>query len=642
MEHTTVNRRYRVDRRIGEGGMAEVYLGHDLLLNRAVAIKVLRSQYASDPLFRARFEREAQAAAGFTHPNIIDIYDVGEEGRTPYIVMEYVRGDTLKTIIEEEGPFDADDVASLLEQVGAALDYAHDRGLVHRDIKPQNILVDSQGLAKVVDFGIAKGLADNHLTEVGTGLGTVHYISPEQASGLMATPASDIYALAVVAFEMLTKTLPFDADSTVGVAMRHVHDPPPAPSSIVPSVPASVDALVLRGLAKDPTTRYASAGAFATAMTNWRTIPETSSPSPASAARRTAPVGVAPPHRPQEGAQPLPAGGPPGHQGTSSSVKRSVPTPSPQPVRRQDDVGFVTWLVGAGAVVVLIAIVWFGFRLSPGLADLAEDDRTTATPSQEEPTLPPPPTPTANVRSVPPTRALEDQPPVVGVVAAPNLIGRTYEEAVDGATSVGLRVKEGDQVFNEEVPAGNVAEQDPPAGTEVEQGIEVVIKLSRGSGIVDLTALGLVGQDAAAARATLQEAGLSVTEEPVASPNIPAGQVSGFQPAGSAMVGETVTLLISQGDAVRVPEETIGKPRAVVAGQLEGLGLSVTNQVPADEAALERVAGSAGVGIENDDVVGISDEDGADMLGQWLPRGATVTLIYYEAGTADAGDNRRG
>lgn len=642
MEHTTVNRRYRVDRRIGEGGMAEVYLGHDLLLNRAVAIKVLRSQYASDPMFRARFEREAQAAAGFTHPNIIDIYDVGEESGTPYIVMEYVRGETLKTIIEEEGPFDADDVASLLEQVGAALDYAHDRGLVHRDIKPHNILVDKQGLAKVVDFGIAKGLADNHLTEIGTGLGTVHYISPEQASGLMATPSSDIYALAVVAFEMLTKTLPFDADSAVGVAMRHIHDSPPAPSSFVPSVPASVDALVLRGLAKDPTARFASAGAFAEAMTNWRAGSETSPAAPHAADSRTAVI-HAPPRQAPAGAQPVPVGAPRNQQTSSPVTDGSGPTPPLHGAGRRDDVGCVTWLVGAMAVVVLIALVWLGFQFSPGHADLATDDAPATVTSQAEATAPPLPTPTPAEPSDPPTPTIvaTEPPPAAGIIAAPNLIGRPYEEAIDEATSAGLQVTEGDQVFDEEVPAGNVAEQDPPAGTDVEQGTEVVIKLSRGSGIVDLSALNLVRQDAAAARATLQDAGLSVTQESVASTDIPAGQVSGFQPAGSAMVGETVTLLVSQGDAVLVPEEVVGQPRAVVAGQLEGLGLRVAEEVPADEAALEGVTGSAGVGIEQGDVVGIADEDGANVLGQWLPRGSAVRLVYYEAGTTGA-ENIRG
>src|SRR5215217_7019630 len=199
--------RYRVGRRLGEGGMAIVYLGHDLLLGRDVAIKSPRPQFSADPGFRARFEREARAAASLSHPNIIDVYDVAE----------------------------------VLEQIGGALDYAHARGYVHRDIKPGNILIDEHGRARLVDFGIAKGLADGDLTEAGASLGTVGYLSPEQAAGLMATPASDVYSVGVVAFEMLTGELPFAAETPVGVAMRHINDPAPPPSQIVPGLPPTVD-----------------------------------------------------------------------------------------------------------------------------------------------------------------------------------------------------------------------------------------------------------------------------------------------------------------------------------------------------------------------------------------------------------------
>jgi serine/threonine-protein kinase len=206
-----INGRYRVGRRLGQGGMALVYAGHDLLLGRDVAIKTLRPEFASDPAFRARFEREARAAAALSHPNIIDIFDVGEEGGQPFIVMELVRGKSLREIIAAEAPFHPTDVAELLEQVGSALDYAHARGYVHRDIKPGNILVDEHGRARVVDFGIAKGLADADLTETGGGFGTVGFISPEQAEGLMATPASYFYSGGVVAYLLLTGSLLFPA-----------------------------------------------------------------------------------------------------------------------------------------------------------------------------------------------------------------------------------------------------------------------------------------------------------------------------------------------------------------------------------------------------------------------------------------------
>src|SRR5688500_12324987 len=250
--------------------MATVYLGHDLLLGRDVAIKSPRPQFSADPGFRARFEREARAAAALSHPNIIDVYDVGEDDGTPFIVMELVRGQSLKAIIAADAPFHPDDVAELLEQIGGALDYAHARGYVHRDIKPGNILVDEHGRARLVDFGIAKGLADGDLTEAGASLGTVGYLSPEQAAGLMATPASDVYSAGVVAFEMLTGELPFAAETPVGVAMRHVHDPAPRPSQVVPALPPQVDPIILRALAKDPTKRWGSAGAFARALRGWR------------------------------------------------------------------------------------------------------------------------------------------------------------------------------------------------------------------------------------------------------------------------------------------------------------------------------------------------------------------------------------
>src|SRR3954463_11725046 len=265
-----VRGRYRVGRRLGEGGMAVVYLGHDLLLGRDVAIKTPRPQFSADPGFRARFEREARAAASLSHPNIIDVYDVGEDEGTPFIIMELVRGQSLKEIIAADAPFHPDDVAELLEQIGGALDYAHVRGYVHRDIKPGNILVDTHGRARLVDFGIAKGLGDGDLTAAGEGLGTVGYLSPEQAAGLMATPASDVYSAGVVAFEMLTGELPFAAETPVGVAMRHVHDPAPRPSQVVPGLPTQVDPIILRALAKDPTKRWGSAGAFARALRGWR------------------------------------------------------------------------------------------------------------------------------------------------------------------------------------------------------------------------------------------------------------------------------------------------------------------------------------------------------------------------------------
>ncbi|MGI8477050.1 MAG: protein kinase domain-containing protein, partial [Thermomicrobiales bacterium] len=250
MDQTTVGRRYRIERKIGEGGTAEVYLAFDSVLNREVALKWLRPQFAADRGFRSRFEREAQAAARMNHPNIIAIFDVGEDRGLPFIVMEYIPGQTLDAIIADEAPLHPDDVAILMDQVGAALDFAHAQGIVHRDIKPQNILVDPTGLVKVVDFGIAKGLSDSALTQSGTSIGTAQYVSPEQASGLMATPESDIYSLAVVAYEMVTGVLPFTGETVVGIATQHITNPPPDPSDVNRELPHEVADIILRGLDK--------------------------------------------------------------------------------------------------------------------------------------------------------------------------------------------------------------------------------------------------------------------------------------------------------------------------------------------------------------------------------------------------------
>ncbi|MEX2425932.1 MAG: protein kinase, partial [Thermomicrobiaceae bacterium] len=266
MQTRTLNDRYRLDELVGEGGMAVVYRGYDLVLNRDVAVKLLRDQYGSDENFLARFDREAQSAARLSHPNVVNVYDVGEDSDVRYIVMEHIEGPNLKELIRRQGPFTVDGAAFVIRQIADGLDYAHQRGLVHRDIKPQNILVDNNGNVKVVDFGIAKGMSDSSLTEAGTGMGTVHYVSPEQARGEPATPSSDVYSTGVVLYEMLTKTIPFDADSPVGVAMQHVSATPPPPTGLNSQLPPEIDDFVGIALAKDPADRFGSAGELASAL----------------------------------------------------------------------------------------------------------------------------------------------------------------------------------------------------------------------------------------------------------------------------------------------------------------------------------------------------------------------------------------
>lgn len=255
-----VDNRYRIQRPLGSGGMADVYLAHDDILDRDVALKVMSGRYASDDEFVERFKREAQSAAALSHPNIVSIFDRGEsEDGTYYIAMEYLPGGTLKDRILKRGALPARTAAAVAIQIAEALQAAHRRGVIHRDIKPHNILITEGGDIKVTDFGIARAASSSTMTKTGSILGTAHYISPEQAMGEPVGPASDLYSLGVVLYEMLTGRLPYDADTPLGIAMKHVNGHLRPPKAVDPSIPDGINAVTMRLLAKNPEDRYASA-----------------------------------------------------------------------------------------------------------------------------------------------------------------------------------------------------------------------------------------------------------------------------------------------------------------------------------------------------------------------------------------------
>ena len=251
-------RRYRVTEKIGAGGMAEVYKAVDEVLGRTVAVKVLHPRYASDPSYAARFRQEAQAAANISSPNIVNMYDWGQDGDTYYIVMEYVRGRDLKDIIVDNGPLESRKVADIGAQVASALSAAHGYDVIHRDIKPQNIMVQPDGSVKVMDFGIARA-GGTTMTQTGSVLGTAHYVSPEQAQGGPLTSASDLYSLGVVLYEAATGRPPFDAETPVAVALKQVNDTPAPPRAVNPAVSPDLEKIILKAMAKRPADRYATA-----------------------------------------------------------------------------------------------------------------------------------------------------------------------------------------------------------------------------------------------------------------------------------------------------------------------------------------------------------------------------------------------
>ena len=251
-----INDRYQIIRTIGEGGMANVYLAHDLILDRDVAVKILRGDLADDEKFVRRFQREAIAASSLSHPNIVEMYDVGEDDGKYYIVMEYVDGKTLKNLIKKRGALTLPEVIDIMLQLTSAIACAHDSNIIHRDIKPQNVLIKEDGIVKITDFGIAMALNSNELTQTNSVMGSVHYLPPEQANGRGATVKSDIYSLGIVMFELLTGQLPFKGDNAVEIAIKQMKNQIPSVCSINSQIPQSIENIILKACAKNPKNRY--------------------------------------------------------------------------------------------------------------------------------------------------------------------------------------------------------------------------------------------------------------------------------------------------------------------------------------------------------------------------------------------------
>ncbi|MDQ6682865.1 MAG: protein kinase, partial [Chloroflexota bacterium] len=287
-----VGGRYRIIAPLGEGGMATIWRALDEQLDREVAVKLLRPQYGSDAGFAARFRQEARSAGSLSHPNIVSVFDYGTDPTddNQYIVMELVEGDNLSTVLQERGSLSTEDSVRVAIAIASALEAAHRRGIVHRDVKPGNILITDEGDVKVTDFGIARAVSEASMTVTGTTLGSVHYFSPEQARGDEVTGTSDVYSLGIVLYEMLTGRRPFEGDSAAGVALRRLNEDPPPPSTYKP-VPAGLSAIIMRALQRDPARRFPDAGSLAEALRVWRRNPD--QPVPLGAAGAAGVTGAA-------------------------------------------------------------------------------------------------------------------------------------------------------------------------------------------------------------------------------------------------------------------------------------------------------------------------------------------------------------
>jgi eukaryotic-like serine/threonine-protein kinase len=432
---TVLDDRYDVVRPLGSGGMGEVYLARDRVLGRDVALKVLRRQYAGDEEFAERFKREAMSAASLSHPNIIQVYDRGEtEEGSSYIAMEYVPGGTLKEKISREGPIEVAEAAGIGAQVAEALGAAHDRGMVHRDIKPQNVLLTARGGAKVADFGIARAGSSATISRTGSVMGTAGYMSPEQALGKPATPKSDLYSLGVVLYEALTGELPYTADNPIAVSMKHVNEPLRPPVQLNPLIPKGMNAIVTKLLAKDPEDRYADADELANDL-----------------------------GRVNRGLEPAAAGvGRKQGQGTRPAVlispdvtrKLQRPRPGPVPYRRRRR---LPW------ALIMLAVILFTLGALGSVRAILGQDAMSGWFDVFQ----------ADQRS-------PGQPAGPVQVNVPEVDGLTRSVAVKRLTGEGLDVGQVSSFPSDSVAAGRVIEPGIAAGTPVEPGTDVNLTISSG------------------------------------------------------------------------------------------------------------------------------------------------------------------
>jgi serine/threonine-protein kinase len=564
--------------------MAEVYLAHDQLLDRKVALKVLFPEYARDPAFVQRFRREAQSAANLNHPNIVAVFDWGEDAGTYFIVMEYVEGRSLRDAIHAEGPLYPNLAADLASDIAGALGFAHRNGVVHRDVKPGNILLTPQGQVKVTDFGIARaGGASEGLTQTGSVMGTATYFSPEQAQGLPVDARSDVYSLGVVLYEMVCAVPPFSGDSPIAVAYKHVREEPPRPTVVNPDVPRELEEIILTSLAKTPEERYPSADDLRADLARFRRGEQPSAvPSmvvPAVPVSGTEPTTVTPRavDRTRVGTAVAPAVPPPAQK------KRSA------------------WPFVLALVALLAVLAGLGYLLADQLqgdgggGDVTVDDYRGLTLDKatlliERAGLEA--TPSFEINDRVPENEVFKQDPDPGTkvdrgeevkltvsqgrgkVTVPDVSGKSTSDAEAILEDAGFEVDQR-QEASDSVEKGKVTRTEPPANTSVERGSEVVIFESTGTQQVKVP--DVTGQDAVSAASELGAAGFKVERVTEPSDSVEADTVIRTDPAGGteAPKGSTVRLVVSSGkDEVTVPN-VVGDSQSEATSKLQAAGFNV-------------------------------------------------------------------
>jgi beta-lactam-binding protein with PASTA domain/predicted Ser/Thr protein kinase len=523
--------RYEIGGVLGRGGMAEVHRGRDLRLGREVAVKVLRSDLARDPSFQVRFRREAQAAASLNHPAIVAVYDTGEDrtttGATPYIVMEYVEGETLRDVIRREGHLEPERAMSLAADICGALDFSHRNGIVHRDVKPGNVMITPQGTVKVMDFGIARAVSDSAATMTSTAavIGTAQYLSPEQARGEGVDARSDVYSMGCLLYELVTGAPPFSGDSPVAVAYQHVREDPRLPSSINPEVPAELDAILLKAMSKNPANRYQSAADMRNDLLRALAGQQVEATPVMGDAEKTTILAAAPA----------------GYGGYGRDDRWDDAEEDARRRRRRTI-----------AIVSVLAVLLLGGAIAAAIALSGGNS----------------PAPTAAQVQVPP------------------LTGQTEAAGRSAITSAGLAVGDVTNAASTTVAQGLIVSSDPASGASVKKGSTVALVVSSGPDTVAVP--NVVGLTEDRARSTLEGAGFTSVNSRQTDSLEDEGTVVAVDPGEGKQAARnaTITLQTSTG-RIKVPDVT-GKTEADARKALTDAGFSAgqiqTAQVDAGTA----------------------------------------------------------
>jgi beta-lactam-binding protein with PASTA domain len=594
---TIVDGRYKIVSRLGAGGMADVYLAEDQQLGRKVALKLLHGRFAEDPGFVERFRREAQAAAGLQHPNVVSVYDRGDYDDTYYIAMEYLPGRSLKQLIRQEAPLDPVRAIDITIQILKAARFAHRRGVIHRDLKPHNVIVDDSDHAKVTDFGIARAGASD-MTETGSIMGTAQYLSPEQAQGHAVSAGSDLYSVGVVLYELLTGRVPFDAEAAVTIALKHVSEQPARPTAINPAIPPELEQIVMWALNKNASDRPADADQFiaalehakASLLSGSRGEHTVSMPALAGVAGGAAVLPppadasppAAPPILPSAG---LPEGMGDGNGGYPSEEYEPLPPPEH---RRWPWIVLILVLLLGGAAVATYFLTRPQKKIVPAVAGLSLNAARTILQNDGFSVGAP-----ITVTSTRPSGIVIGENPQGGSkvdegsnialtvssgpgnVSVPAVGGQTLAQAKKALTKAGLKVGQVIPQTSTQVPDGRVIDTQPAAGSNPMVGTPVTIFVSSGKPLVNVP--DVTGQSQSAGKTTLENAGFKVVSTDQASATVKSGNVISQNPAGNTQAAQnsTVNIVISTGPpSVSVPR-VINEPPAAATSTLEAAGFKV-------------------------------------------------------------------